>query len=89
MSENSEDLATRSLIARKLRDTAMILPFVGIFLFLTPIPAIFAGSQTSGGIPPIFTYVYGVWLLLIVASAFVSSRIETPEKNDPLSGQPK
>jgi len=57
MNENAEDLARRSLKARKLRDAALILPFLGIFLFLTPIPAIFKDPSADSGIPAIFMYI--------------------------------
>ena len=82
MSETSEDLSRRSLRTRKLRDAALVLPFLGVFLFLTPIPTIFDDPAPGEGIPAIFTFIYGVWFALIAASAFISSRLQpgaTPE----------
>ena len=82
MSENAQDLAQRSLKARKFRDAALILPLLGIFLFLTPIPAIFKDPAPNAGIPSIFMYIYGGWLALIIISAIISSRITANEKLD-------
>jgi len=89
MKQNVEDLAHRSLKSRKLRDAAMILPFLGIFLFLTPIPAIFKDPAPSIGIPAIFAYIYGVWLILIVASALISMRTNRGDKIDSPNEPPK
>ncbi len=89
MSENAEDLSRRALKARKLRDAALILPFLGVFLFLTPLPAIFKDPATEGGIPAIFTYIYGIWLALIIVSAYVSSRLLANEKPEPGGDMPK
>lgn len=89
MNENAEDLARRSLKARKLRDAALILPFLGIFLFLTPIPAIFKDPSADSGIPAIFMYIYGVWLALIIVSALISARISANEKSERTGEQPK
>ena len=69
-----------------------MLPFLGIFLFLTPIPAIFKDAGTAQGIPPIFTYMYGIWLMLIVASAVISIRIHKNDRTgekDQMGNSPK
>jgi len=89
MNENAQDLATRSLKARKLRDAALVLPLLGIFLFLTPIPAIFKDPAQTPGIPPIFLYIYGVWLFLIVLSALISSKINARDTSEPPGDAPK
>jgi len=89
MTESSQDLSQRSLMARKLRDAALVLPFLGIFLFLTPVPAIFSDQGSEPGIPAIFTYIFGIWLALIVICAIISRRILSQDTSDRSTGKPK
>lgn len=80
MSEPETGPVARSARQRKMRDIAWLLPLLGIFLFLTPLPYIFTGPQTAFGMPLIFVFLYGVWAALIIASRAVARRIgETQE----------
>lgn len=78
MTDERSDFARRSMRARKLRDAALVLPLIGIFMFLTPIPGIFAG-ETPEQFPRLFAYIYGVWFLLIVVSGWISRRLLVEE----------
>ncbi len=82
MSETNADLATGALRRRKLRDAALVLPLLGIFLFLTPIPRIFISEPDPQGIPRVFAYIYGTWVLLILASAWISRKLTQSEAED-------
>ena len=83
---SSTDLAARAQRLRKLRDGALLLPVLGIFLFLTPILGLFAGSSDSA-IPAIFVYVYGVWLMLIGLSAWLSRRLAREDQRTQIDAQ--
>jgi len=85
MSSEQSNLANRSLKRRKLRDVTVVLPLLGIFLFLTPIPAVFVNGSQADGIPSIFLYIYGVWAILIIACAFLSKKLQSFETSDPYS----
>jgi len=75
MSDPKADLAQRSLTARKFRDGALVLPILGLFLFLTPIAGLFAVEGNGASVPPIFAYIYGVWFALILVSAWLAPRL--------------
>ncbi len=82
MNENRADLAQRSLAARKFRDGAIVLPILGLFLFLTPIAGLFAVEGSDASVPPIFAYIYGVWFALILISAWLASRLSHEDTPD-------
>lgn len=88
MTETNADLATGALRRRKLRDAALILPMLGIFLFLTPIPRIFISDTDAPSIPGVFAYIYGTWVLLILASAWISRKLTQSETDDSHSNRP-
>jgi hypothetical protein len=69
------DLARRALRARRRRDIAVILPLLGLFLFLSPVIRIAQGPSTIWGIPHIFIYLFGVWLILILLTRRLSRHL--------------
>ena len=84
-------LERRSYRQRRMLDAVRILPVFGTLLWLLPLfwPTI-AGSQAgqvslSGAV----TYVFGVWLFLIVCSLLLSRSLRhtLKDNNDPAGGQ--
>ncbi|WP_108816125.1 hypothetical protein [Loktanella sp. Alg231-35] len=69
---------------RRLRDAAKLLPVVGILLWAIPLtwPAASENHQANIGSAGLL-YVFGVWVLLIVLAAALTSRMrpnpETPQ----------
>jgi hypothetical protein len=56
---------------RRLRDAARMMPIFGIVLMLFPLLS-GSGGLTSG----VGVYLFGVWFLLIILSAFLSNRVK-------------
>lgn len=75
---------------RRLRDAARMMPFVGLVLWLLPL-SWSVGPTSDGGVGANgLIYIFGIWLLLIVGSAMLSSRMrpmneETGPENTPPS----
>lgn len=69
---------------RRLRDAAKMLPVLGILLWTIPLtwPAASQDEQADMGSAGLL-YIFGVWVLLIVLGAALTSRMrpnpETPE----------
>ncbi|HHB83591.1 MAG TPA: hypothetical protein ENK61_09005 [Devosia sp.] len=63
---------------RKFAFVALLLPASGLLAILPPLVSIRNAQGTFFGFPTIIAYLFGVWLLLIVA-AFVLQR-NIPEK---------
>ena len=73
---SGDDLATSATRKRKLRDGAMLLPFIGAFLFLSPIITVFTGPLTIFGLPLIFVYIFSAWLGLVLVALAMARRLE-------------
>lgn len=73
----------------RLRDAAVALPLVGLFLLMPPMISAFVSHAQVGGVPLIVVYLFGVWLLLIACAAVLARRLPRPasrsdmEKQDP------
>lgn len=66
---------------QKLRDTALLLPALGLVLVMPPFVDLFSGPDTGTGVPPLVIYIFAVWATLIVLGAILArrlSRIEPP-----------
>jgi hypothetical protein len=59
----------------RVRDTAKLLPAIGLFLLMPPVITLFAVSSDVAGVPLIVVYIFGVWLALIVCAALVARRL--------------
>lgn len=59
----------------RLRDAAALLPVLGVALLMPPVIRIFAADVEFAGLPLIVTYVFGVWLGLVVAAALLARRL--------------
>jgi hypothetical protein len=60
---------------RKVRDRALILPLVGVILFLPPVAGIFRLDATVQGVPLTLGYLFAVWALLITGAFALSRRL--------------
>ncbi|MEL6678505.1 MAG: hypothetical protein AAFQ51_07350 [Pseudomonadota bacterium] len=64
------------------RDAALLLPLVGLLLFLPPLISVFFSTRPVLGVPLIVAYVFGAWLALICLTAWLSRRL-TDTDGDP------
>jgi hypothetical protein len=61
----------------RARDAAVLLPVLGLFLLMPPMITLFVGDAGETGIPRVVTYLFGVWLALIVAAAWLARRLRS------------
>lgn len=61
---------------RRLRDGAKLLPFLGIILLAIPLAWSSDGPEGKVGSSGLI-YIFGVWVLLIILTAFLSSRMRS------------
>jgi len=59
----------------RLRDAAVVLPLVGLFLLMPPVITLFVRPADVVGVPLIVAYLFGVWLALIGCAALLGRRI--------------
>jgi len=57
---------------QKFRDAALLLPVIGIFLMLPIVLQLVSGGRWFADLPSVPTFLYLVWLGLIVAAAVLS-----------------
>jgi len=58
----------------RLRDAAVVLPLVGLFLLMPPVITLFVRPAEVAGVPLIVAYLFGVWLALIGCAALLGRR---------------
>ncbi len=63
------DLAERALRRQKREDAALVLPFFGVLLFVSPILNAVLGLERLFGIPAPVFYIFAVWAFMIALSA--------------------
>ena len=68
-------LAEEAVARRRRRDLAAVLPLTGLVLLASPLINTVADVGRIAGIPASVLYVFGVWLGLIVASAWLARRL--------------
>ncbi len=66
-------------LSPRLRDAAVVLPLVGLFLLMPPAITLFTGGYDVAGVPLIVAYVFGVWIALIAGAALLARRIARSE----------
>ncbi len=59
----------------RLRDLALVVPIGGVVLFLPPYVQVFDQEWAIGGIPFLHISLFAIWLLGIVITAVLSSRL--------------
>ncbi len=73
---------------RRLRDAGKLLPFIGIVLFALPLAWTNESPDETVGSSGLI-YVFGVWALLIIAAAILTTRIQPDSiDNDDRSREP-
>ncbi len=66
---------------RKLENSAFVIAIFGAVLLLPPLITVFNVKLLIFGIPLIIIYLFTVWIMLIIATFFLSKHL----KNDKLS----
>lgn len=66
----SPNASERARQARKRREVALFLPFIGALLFLTPLLDAFGFGEAS--VARKYLSIFSVWLILILISALIS-----------------
>lgn len=74
-------LERRSYRKRRLMDAVRLLPVVGALLWMVPLiwPVVGEGDVPPQQLSNAAVYVFGVWVLLIVLSAFLRRAIKAPD----------
>jgi hypothetical protein len=60
--------------ATLLRQRLLVLFLAALFAFFSPLPGHFALAPDMGGIPALYLYLFGVWVLVIALAAWLCSR---------------
>ncbi len=68
-------------LSPRLRDAAVVLPLVGLFLLMPPAITLFTAPYHVAGVPLIVTYLFGVWIALIVCAAILANRVSRIERD--------
>jgi hypothetical protein len=71
---------------QKLRDAALLLPVIGIFLMLPAVLRLVSGGRWFAELPSLPAFLYLVWLLLIVAAAVLARMLLTAEAHTETAG---
>ncbi len=80
------DRAEHQRRARRTRDRALVLLLLGLVLLLPPVAQIFHLDSKIAGIPVTLLYLFTVWAVLIVGTAWLAPRLsETDDSQDPRS----
>lgn len=61
-------------------DRAVVVTIFGLFALMPPILTIFDREVAVFGIPLLHLYCFGLWLLLIVASAWISAQLRDADR---------
>lgn len=71
-----------SFAAAKARDAALILPIVGLLLFIPPLIGIFASDSFLFGTPVIVAYIFTSWAVLIVCAGILSRHLKRAAQHE-------
>jgi hypothetical protein len=71
----------------RVRDAAVLLPLVVLFLLMPPMVTLFVVDVELAGVPLVVAYVFGVWLAAIIGAALLSHRLAPPAPVPP-AGRP-
>jgi uncharacterized sodium:solute symporter family permease YidK len=67
---------------KKLRDAAVILTLLGPWLALIPTMISFERRMELFGVPLIVIYIFGFWLTIIIAGAYVAKRLRQEDSGE-------
>ncbi len=67
---------------RKLENAALALSVFGVILMVPPLLSIFNIPIKLFGAPLVVIYLFSLWLVLIGATFFLSSRLKSPNENN-------
>lgn len=73
---------------QRAREAALLLPVVGFLLLIPPLMTIFGGHSHILGSPVLSAYIFGVWLVLIVASWLLARRLSAGRHDESDSEPP-
>ncbi len=76
--KDSPDLAQRAYRRKKIKDAAFILPLLGAFLLVSPVITVFSTDGSLFGLPLPIVYIFGVWLLLVLAARRMAHLLSDP-----------
>ena len=71
-----ESLPTPAERSQRMREAAVLLPLVGLFLLLPPLIGLFAAPLDIGGVPLVVLYLFAVWLGLVIAAMRLGRALE-------------
>ncbi len=77
-SPQKPDLAKRANRRKKIKDAALVLPLLGAFLLASPLITVFATDGFIFGLPLPFVYIFGVWLMLVLAARRMARLLSEP-----------
>lgn len=81
--------AATATAIRKSRDIAMIIPVVFTLLIMKPMIHLFGPEPGLAGIPAVVVYLFGLWTLVVVLTAWNARRLNTSDSSDPLAMDPQ
>ncbi len=76
-------------IRRRARDAAVLLPLGGVLLFLPPYVRLFDQSGFLFGLPLLHVYIFCIWFVGILLTAWLSRRLIAPDPGGVERGNPE
>lgn len=64
--------------SQRAHSAAVVVPVLGLFLLLPPFITLFTGDVQLLGIPLIVIYIFGVWVVLLVFTAWLARHLHAP-----------
>jgi hypothetical protein len=61
---------------QRVQSAAVLVPVLGLFLWMPPFITLFVGPWMPAGIPLIVCYLFGVWVALVAAALLLSRRLQ-------------
>lgn len=69
----------------RLRDASVLLPLIGVFLWMPPLISLFAVDRHLFGVPLVVVYLFGVWITLISCALWISRHLADRDGTGPAS----
>ena len=74
---------------QKLRDAALLLPLMGLLLFMPPFVGLLKGPGEIAGVPALVVYIFVVWAGLIVLGVLLSRRLSVADDPPSVASGPR